>query len=68
MSINSLSGAPCTTISRPSILTIAVENLGRSLLRWSERHSRVTQPTHEQMALTIANDRVLAVVREGRRW
>jgi hypothetical protein len=73
MSINaqftsSLANVPCNTISRPSAVTIAVENLGNRLLRWSERHSRVTQLSHEEMALKLANDRVLAVVREGRRW
>lgn len=68
MSLSSISGPSCTTIKRPSVATIAVEKLARGLLRWSEHHSRVTQPSHEDMALKLANDRVLALVREGRRW
>jgi hypothetical protein len=68
MSATVLSQQSYGTITRPSIATDVAEKFAHKLLRWAERHSRVTQLSHEEMALLLANDRAVAEVHEGRNW
>jgi hypothetical protein len=49
-------------------VTEGARKIARGLLRWSEQHSRVVQLSHEEMALRLANERVLEQVHEGRFW
>lgn len=66
MTASTVSQQAYTTFTRPSVASDAAQHLARALLRWSVRHSRVTQISHEEMALRLANDRVLAQIHPGR--
>jgi hypothetical protein len=66
MTASTISRQTYTTFTRPSVASDVAQNLARALLRWSVRHSSVVQISHEEMALRIANDRVLAEIRQGR--
>ncbi len=68
MSESSISQQTHTTYTRDSVATEVARGIARGLLRWSEQHSRVVQLSHEEMALRIANERVLDQVHEGRFW
>ena len=68
MSESSISQQSYTTFTRNSVATEVAQKIARVLLRWSEQHSRVVQLSHEEMALRLANERVLNQVHEGRYW
>jgi hypothetical protein len=68
VSESSISQQYYTTFTRDSVATEVARKIARGLLRWSERHSQVVQLTHEEMALRLANERVLDQVHEGRFW
>ncbi|MDQ1545456.1 MAG: hypothetical protein QOH69_360 [Actinomycetota bacterium] len=68
MSESSISQQIYTTFTRDSVATELARGIAGGLLRWSEQHSRVVQLSHEEMALRLANERVLDQVHEGRFW
>ncbi len=68
MTASPISQQNYTTFTRPSVASDLAHSLGRALLLWSVRHSRVVQISHEEMALRIANDRVVAEIHHGRNW
>ena len=68
MSASTLSHESYTTFTRRSLATEAAQKLAGGLLRWSDRHSRVVQLSHEEMALRLANDRVLEELHDGWNW
>jgi hypothetical protein len=68
MTASTISHQAYTTFTRPSVASDLARNLARALLGWSVRHSRVVQISHEEMALRIANDRVVAEIHHGRNW
>jgi hypothetical protein len=68
MTTSTISQQTYTTFTRPSVASDLARSLARALLHWSVRHSRVVQISHEDMALRIANDRVVAAIHHGRNW
>jgi hypothetical protein len=68
VSESSISQQSYTTFTRDSVATEVARKIARGLLHWSEQHSRVVQLSHEEMALRLANERVLDQVHEGRFW
>jgi hypothetical protein len=68
MTASTVSQQTYTTFTRPSAASEVAQEIAKALLRWSIRHSRVTQISHEEMALRIANDRVVSELHHGRSW
>ena len=68
MTASTISQQTYSTFTRQSVASEIARNLARALLRWSVRHSRVIQISHEEMALRIANDRVVAELHHGHNW